>query len=403
MVAENILASERAASRQTLARVQALDLLRLVAVLGVILFHYGFRGPVAFGHTLVALPEFAAVARYGFLGVPIFFVISGFVIAYSAQGRTALGFAIARVARIYPTFVFCMTLTCVATLLLGPPHFQTGLAQWFANLFIAAPVLDQPYMDSAYWSLVVEVTFYGWITILIARGLFPRRIDIIVTVWLAISMLNELTIDAPIVEKIFLADDSGFFATGLLIHEFYRGRRDALLQCLLAASIATAVFQAVHNLAWLRDQTGTAFDDWIVAAICLASIWLIFKATQIRKLPIAPGVVIAAGGLTYPLYLLHQKLGYIVLTWANPASQVAFVTVILGCIMLTSWLEWRHFERLAQPWVKRVLTHWTSRLHWPRRSRPVIGSSTRLAEDKRPERVFLEDLQRHLQRPRGSS
>jgi peptidoglycan/LPS O-acetylase OafA/YrhL len=53
--------------------------------------------------------------------VPAFFVISGFVIAYSAEGRTATGFAIARFSRIYPTFVFCMTLTCLAIAFLGVP------------------------------------------------------------------------------------------------------------------------------------------------------------------------------------------------------------------------------------------------------------------------------------------
>ena len=98
-----------------LARVQALDLLRLVAVLGVILFHYGFRGPTAFNVTHVAVPELTWIARYGFLGVPIFFVISGFVIAYSAEGRTATTFAIARFSRIYPCFLFCMTLTFTVT------------------------------------------------------------------------------------------------------------------------------------------------------------------------------------------------------------------------------------------------------------------------------------------------
>jgi peptidoglycan/LPS O-acetylase OafA/YrhL len=59
--------------RADAARVQALDLLRLVAVLGVILFHYGFRGPTAFTVTHVAVPKLAWIGRYGFLGVPIFF------------------------------------------------------------------------------------------------------------------------------------------------------------------------------------------------------------------------------------------------------------------------------------------------------------------------------------------
>src|SRR3954463_9240577 len=85
-------------------RVPALDLLRLVAVLGVVAFHYGFRGPTEHGVPHVAIPELAGFGRYGFLGVSVFFVISGFVIAYSAEGRSGPGFAIARFARIYPTF-----------------------------------------------------------------------------------------------------------------------------------------------------------------------------------------------------------------------------------------------------------------------------------------------------------
>jgi peptidoglycan/LPS O-acetylase OafA/YrhL len=379
MVAVNALASERRldASRDTLARVQALDLLRLVAVLGVIAFHYGFRGPTSDGESLVAVPGLAAVARYGFLGVPIFFVISGFVIAYSAQGRTALGFAIARVARIYPTYVLCMTITFLATLVFGPQFFQTSFAQWLANLFISAPAWGQPYMDSAYWSLVVEVTFYAWVTVLIAAGHFPRRIDTIVMIWVGISVLNELTIDARWVEQIFLADDSGFFATGLLIYELYRGRRDLALQCLLTLSIATAVFQAVHNLGWLRGQTGMAFDDWVVAAICLGSIWTIIKATQIRSLPIPPSAVIAIGGLTYPLYLLHQKLGYVIFVWLRPGAHPTMLaaTVVLAIILL-SWLLWCTFERAAQPWTKRMLTHCASRLGWPVKLASAVHSST---------------------------
>jgi peptidoglycan/LPS O-acetylase OafA/YrhL len=92
------------------------------------------------------------------------------VIAYSAEGRTATGFAIARFSRIYPTFVFCMTLTCLAIVFLGPPHFETSFRQWTANLFIAATAFRQPYMDASYWSLVIEVMFYAWVAVFIAAG-----------------------------------------------------------------------------------------------------------------------------------------------------------------------------------------------------------------------------------------
>jgi peptidoglycan/LPS O-acetylase OafA/YrhL len=363
---------QQAADQGTgLARVQALDLLRLAAVFGVILFHYGFRGPTAFNITHVALPELAWIGRYGFLGVPVFFVISGFVIAYSAEGRTATTFAIARFSRIYPCFLFCMTLTFSALLAFGPPHFETTFVQWASNLFIAATALRQPYMDSAYWSLVVEITFYGWITTLLAAKVFPRRIDAIVLVWLCLSMVNELTADHQVISRIFLTDHSGFFATGLLIYELYRGRRDLVLQCLLGLSVATALFQAVHNLRWLRDSDNV-FDDSIVATICLGSILLIIAATHIRRLPIRSSVVFALGGVTYPLYLLHQQIGYTILEWIGPVAHPrAIIAAILLAIAALSWLTWRFVERPGQRLTKQFLSSLSGQPQTRSNPRPI--------------------------------
>jgi peptidoglycan/LPS O-acetylase OafA/YrhL len=234
----------------------------------------------------VALPALAPVAQYGFLGVPVFFAISGFVIAYSAEGRTSIGFAIARFSRIYPTFVLCMTLTFVTTTLFGPGHFEVTGPQWFANLFIAAPMFGQYYVDTSYWSLVIEVVFYAWVTAFIALGLFPRRLDAIILAWFAITFANELTIDAPIFEKLFMADDSGFFAVGLLIYQHYRGRRDARLWALSTLALGTAAFQAVHKLDRLGVLTHGTFDSWIVAAICVVSLGVVFLATQIKRVPL---------------------------------------------------------------------------------------------------------------------
>lgn len=347
------------------SRVQVLDLLRLVAVVGVIFYHYGFRGPPSQGGTQVALPWMASFSQYGFLGVPIFFIISGFVIAYSAEGRTAAGFAIARFSRIYPTFLFCMTLTFVALLALGPPNFTTSFAQWCANLFIAAPMFRQPYMDGAYWSLVVEVVFYGWVALLMALKIFPRRIDLVILIWLGLTFANELTIDAPIFERILLADDSGFFAVGLMIYEFYRGRRDLKLYTIFALSAGTAVFQSVHRATHIDSPAGVSFDSGIIAAICLVSIAVIFLATRLPRLPLPADLVIAAGGITYPLYLLHQQLGYVILNAMQPASVIWAVIAIIAGVVLLSWIVWRFVERPAQRWTKTILTAEAERRGWP--------------------------------------
>ena len=62
-------------------RVPALDLLRLFAALAVVVFHYAYRGAAADGFTKVSLPALEPIAKYGWFGVELFFVISGFVIA----------------------------------------------------------------------------------------------------------------------------------------------------------------------------------------------------------------------------------------------------------------------------------------------------------------------------------
>jgi hypothetical protein len=175
-------------SVRTDSRVPVLDLLRLAAVVAVILYHYGFWGPTSTnGVSQVAIPALAPIGQYGFLGVSVFFAISGFVIAYSAEGRNWIGFIIARFSRIYPTFVLCMTLTFAVTLAAGAGHFDVTRTQWFANFFIAAPFLGQPYVDTVYWSLVIEVVFYGWVALFMMLGWFPRRMDAIILAWLAIT------------------------------------------------------------------------------------------------------------------------------------------------------------------------------------------------------------------------
>lgn len=347
------------------SRVPALDLLRLAAVGAVILYHYGFWGPASHGVPRVALPMLAPVAQYGFLGVPVFFAISGFVIAYSAEGRTPVGFAIARFSRIYPTFVLCMTLTFAATLLFGTGHFEVTPAQWFANLFIAAPLVGQPYVDTSYWSLVIEVVFYAWVAAFIALGLFPRRIDAIIVVWLAITFANELTIDAPIFEKLFLADDSGFFAVGLLIYQHYRGRRDAGLWALSALALGTAVFQAVHKLERLGVHTGGSFDPKVVAAICVVSLGIVFLATRIKRVPLPAAIVLAAGGITYPLYLLHMQLGYVIFIALAPERHVEAVTcaIVFGAFVL-AYAVWRFAETPAHRWLKARITAIAEAIGW---------------------------------------
>jgi peptidoglycan/LPS O-acetylase OafA/YrhL len=293
------------------------------------------------------------------LGVQLFFVISGFVIAYSSEGRTAADFAIARSVRIYPTFVFCMTVTFIATLALGAPRFEATFEQWVANLFLAAPEFKQPYMDSAYWTLVAEVTFYAWVYALMLAGVFRRGIIMIVLIWLSLSMVNEVAVGSFAIHKIFLTNQSGFFAAGLLLYEMYRGRRDAAVQSLLGFAGACAVLQGLINAQELRSRFQVDFDNGIVAVLCLGAIVLVMLGVRIRRLPLPAGVIVAIGALTYPLYLLHQQIGYIAFERLAPLARPGILFfVIVGALVAASLATWRLVERPAQ----RVMKFWLVQL-----------------------------------------
>lgn len=90
-------------------RLAALDGLRFLAALSVVLFHFVGQTPgamvVVWGRPYQStFPESHAYFAFGRLGVDLFFLISGFVICMSAWGRTPRDFFISRVTRLYPMY-----------------------------------------------------------------------------------------------------------------------------------------------------------------------------------------------------------------------------------------------------------------------------------------------------------
>src|SRR5688572_29637953 len=96
-------------------RIAELDLLRFLAAAAVVLFH------ATDWPTQTNLLR--AAATFGFMGVPLFFMISGFVILMTAQNRSGLQFVNSRIARLYPSFWICVLLSALALTFLAnrPP------------------------------------------------------------------------------------------------------------------------------------------------------------------------------------------------------------------------------------------------------------------------------------------
>ncbi|MEJ0013043.1 MAG: acyltransferase [Bauldia sp.] len=368
-------------------RIETLDLLRLLAAFSVVAYHYTFRGAAADDMTWLSLPALTPVTKYCYLGVQLFFVISGFVIAYSAEGRTAKQFVVARAARIYPGFIACMTLTFVATIAIGAPRFTATGGQWLANLLIFSPALKQPFMDGAYWSIVYEIIFYGWVLVLIATGLFARRLPIVLAIWLALSLVNEMFLHSVPLRRLFLTDDSGFFAAGIALYLLFTGNRTFATFLLLAVATIVGAKEATIGAEWQRTHFGIPFSDAVIVAISFATVALVALSLIPRRLPLPAALVFALGGLTYPLYLLHQHLGFMIFNRlegaAAPPAAIAAGTLL--AILALSYLIFRFVERPGQRLLKATLPQilvWPPRL--PSRSRATPTSTTRPAGAEAP-------------------
>ena len=330
-------------------RILNLDLLRLISALMVLLFHYGFRMQISGEGGGIGFPELAPLAMWFDTGLLIFFAISGYVITMSAEGRSAYEFAVGRVARLWPTFIVCATITAIVLSVWPVPSLQPPtLEQWMAHAIILSRALGQPFLDGAYWTIAYEIIFYGWVFLLIATGLFDRGWRIFILLWLTISACNEIAIGSGVLQKLLITEYSGYFAFGLVLYNTQR-HRSAVNLCVLGAAAIWAMFTPFLIESNFIETYGLSRYVIGLALIGPAALAVMTIAALSPTLRMAPGLAMGLGGLTYPLYLLHQNIGYSVFAHFGTEDDRWMVGVALVAVLfLLSWLIARGLEPAAR-------------------------------------------------------
>lgn len=335
-----------------------IDGLRAVAVLSVVLFH-----------------AFPGWLRGGFVGVDVFFVISGFLISSillrELQGGafSFAGFYARRVRRIFPALILVMA-ACLAFgwLVLFPDEYrQLGKhvaagAGFAANLFYWAQV---GYFDTAaetkpllhLWSLGIEEQFYiVWPIVLLLA--YKRRMNLLL-VALGLGVVSFLVNVGGVAQY----PSATFYSPASRAWELLLGAGLACLHARVSSGLPVPP-------AWLRlPQFSPNLLAWTGVALLGAGLALITRDHRFPGWPaLLPAVgallVIAAGPaawfnrmvlsnrlmvwiglISYPLYLWHWPL----LSFAQivesrvPAPEIRAGAVLLAIVL--AWLTWRFVER----------------------------------------------------------
>lgn len=291
------------------SRIYQIDILRFTAALSVLLFHYSFQGHSLFPQ-LPVWGGITTLTRYGYLGVDLFFIISGFVIAMSADNRKTSDFVISRITRLYPAFWVCCTISVLVILIGGADLYRVEIKQYLVNLTMLSGFTNVPAIDGSYWSLRVEISFYFWVFVLLLLGQY-RRILWFAAAWLGLSVVFAIYPPPQIVRGIVISEWSAYFIAGITFFSIWQQGLSWKKLLLVAGSLALALERALNRLPYLEQTHVGAFHNYAVVSL-ITLFFVLMLAVSTRRLEFFNRPIFETlGKLTYPLYLLHQVGGYV--------------------------------------------------------------------------------------------
>ncbi|MFY0732312.1 acyltransferase family protein [Pseudomonas sp. NFX15] len=298
-------------------RLKELDLLRFLAAIAVVIFHYAFRGYAKGDMSVMPYPLLADVAKYGYLGVELFFMISGFVILMTASSNNLKVFIVSRAVRLYPAFWACCTLTFIVTLAIGAPRFTADLYQYIANMTLLGNFLNVAPIDGVYWSLFVEIKFYLLIAILLGFKKI-EKIETCLVLWLLVAAVAEISAFEAM-RSVLVTDYAAYFIAGATFYIVWAKGLSKTRILLLIGSLALACYTAIAWAALIESKYSTEFDPLIVCTTI--TLFFVMFGLIVSNNTVGIGTVnwTALGALTYPLYLLHQMIGFMAFNIAYPA------------------------------------------------------------------------------------
>jgi peptidoglycan/LPS O-acetylase OafA/YrhL len=349
----------------TSSRVNEIDLLRFLAAFIVMLFHYTFRGYAADHYSVMPFAPSAAVFKYGFLGVELFFLISGFVILMTASSGSLRKFAISRIVRLYPAYWVCCTLTFLAIFAFGGERFNASLGQYMVNMTMLNEFVGVPSIDGVYWSLAVEMKFYALVAVVLLIGQIHRA-ELFVLIWLMLSILLDLVPSGAVgvsrIRSVLVVDSSYYFIAGAACYLIYANGASVMRFGIVTVSWLMALWTTWRGIPAFESRYGTTLDVYATLGL-VTSFYLVMLLVATRKTGwLAKRKWVTLGALTYPLYLIHQYVGYMLFNIGYPKlNQHILLWGTVALMMLLAYLVHTQIEERFSLHFKRLLERMSAR------------------------------------------
>jgi len=325
--------------KEKLGYLSSLDLLRGLAALAVCFFHFTHGNPDFLNNTNILFQ----VGRYGFLGVDVFFVISGFVIPYSMyRGRFSFGkiglFLGKRFIRIEPPYILSIimvvSLNWISTLspyYKGAP-FQIDSTALALHLGYLNAFFEFPWVNDVYWTLAIEFQYYILIALIFPLLIHPKK-------WIAYLTLTIFGMLGFFITRHSLIFNYGFlFIVGILLFQFRIGY--------LEKSHFGAMLLIALLIIFIK------FDHRYLIAALLPYFFITYFIFNDR-------ISKFLGNISYSIYLIHIPIGGRIINLTetfiqNELLRSLFVFVALAVSIFAAWVFYRIIEKPSQELAKRI-------------------------------------------------
>jgi len=357
------------------------DVLRFLAAMMVFVYHFGFWHNLPADETFALWNPVDAYplrewTHFGWVGVEIFFVISGFVISFSARNATPGAFFTARALRLAPAVWFCAPLTFLVYLFIlnKPP------SELLANLIktmLFVPGNSQ--IDGAYWTLAIEISFYLLIWFMLFKKIegAPEKLPVVfmaisLTFWSAYFIASAVW--GPVIHNILLiklishhglhvllVQHGCFFGLGMLLSAMSY-RRLSIAEGLCCAGLLIACWlEIVGQNRILVFTAGVALSPWPALGMWTAAMAALLFCTLLnrrlsRALAGCSGVIRTLGLMSYPVYLIHNPIGLACFFLElGGRGFFANLAISVALILFAAWVVATRIEPFVRRWLRAAI------------------------------------------------
>ncbi|MCW8399681.1 acyltransferase [Legionella sp. PATHC038] len=284
---------------------------------------------------------------WGAYGVGLFFIISGFVIPFSLQKTNSISFFVNRFFRIVPTYVIGFSFTLWA-LFLGGKFFITGWPYTFQEIIIhylpgIRDILASRNIDVIVWTLEVEMKFYliaalsiVWFRRYSLKVFFIPTLLFLLTCymshripeWATSNLVAFIGAETYMMSAQYII----FIFIGVVLHYLYCHK----VKPDLGYFIIGTLFAMFCIAWWSGPYSGNLILAWSYA---FAVLTFLFASIFPHFFKANPAFNFLAR-ISYPLYVIHSIVGYIVLRIMLEMKFKIWLSliIVISASLLLSWL-----------------------------------------------------------------